>query len=46
MHQEASNKTIIIDPDELFYVTTLAELAAAIRIYQAQLERQRWIKVR
>ena len=37
MHQEASNKTIIIDPDEPFYVTTLAELAAAIRIYQAQL---------
>jgi len=46
MHQEASNKTIIIDPDEPFYVTTLAELAAAIRLYQAQLERQRWIKVR
>ena len=45
MHQEASNKTIIIDPDELFYVTTLAELAAAIRIYQAQLERQRRLKL-
>lgn len=45
MHQEASNKTIIIDPDELFYVTTLTELAAAIRIYQAQLERQRRLKL-
>ena len=41
MHQEVSNKAITIDPDEPFYVTTLAELAAAIRIYQAQLERQR-----
>ena len=45
MHQESSNKTIIIDPDEPFYVTTLAELAAAIRIYQAQLERQRRTKL-
>ena len=45
MHQEASRKTLIIDPDKPFYVTTLAELAAAIRIYQAQLERQRRLKL-
>lgn len=43
MHQEASNKTIV-DLDEPFYVTTLVELAAAIRLYQAQLERQRRLK--
>ena len=45
MYQEKPKETIIIDPDKPYYVSTLTELAALLRIYQTQLERQRRIKL-
>ena len=45
MYQEKPKETILIDQDKPSYVSTLTELAALLRIYQTQLERQRRIKL-
>lgn len=45
MRQEKPTEPIELDPAKPCHFSTLAELAAAIRIYQAQLERQRRTKL-